>query len=77
MPAYVLTGFMERYYPASRDAHGAPLGDVQPGDVRDFEEPPDQWWVPADGTPAPDPAVEPDPEPVPDGPQPAPPAVIP
>ena len=84
MPEYVLTGFTGRYYPATRDAHGVPLGDVQPGARRDLDEPPDMWWVPADGTPAtePEPAPEPASEPEPPAfdvaaPQPAPPAVIP
>jgi len=74
------------YFPASRDARGVPLGDVQPGDVRDLDEPPDGWWVLADSQPVSDedraraamaaaqPADEP---PAPDGPTPAPPAVIP
>ena len=78
MPEYVLTGFMERYYPASRDAKGQPLGTVSPGDVRDLDEPPDMWWTPA--VPVSDEdraAMTADEPPAPDGPVPAPPAVIP
>ena len=81
MPAFVLTGFMERYYPASRDAHGVPLGTVSPGDVRDLDEPPDMWWTSAEPVSDEDRAREamaaqPEP-PQPDGPTPAPPAIIP
>ena len=79
MPRYRFAGPGPYYFPASRDAHGAPLGDVNPGDERDLDEPVGQWWVPADDdAPAVEAEAAPEPEPVqPDGPQPAPPAVIP
>lgn len=47
MQPLVHTRSVEWYYPASRDAKGQPLGIVQPGDVREFEEPPDRSWEPA------------------------------
>jgi len=82
MPSFELTG-PERVYPYARDVNGKPLGAVQPGDIRMFDEAPDSWWVPvvppggeAEETAA-EAEPEPAPEPVPDGPQPAPPAVIP
>ena len=80
---YRFAGPTSYYFPASRDSHGAPLGDVNPGDERDLDEPVGQWWVPADDGTAPAltqavPEPEPEPEPVqPDGPQPAPPAIVP
>lgn len=91
MPAFVFTGLVETAYPFDRDAEGRPVGAVQPGDVRDLDEPLDWQWAPAgDGGaggeqagPAEDPAGVSEtggpaaPAPVPDGPQPAPPAVIP
>ena len=86
MPLYRFAGPTPYYFPASRDARGAPLGDVNPGDVRDLDEPVGQWWVPADGTePAPwvtdedraRAAMAAAAETPPDGPVPAPPAVIP
>ena len=80
MPLYKFAGPISYYFPASRDARGVPLGDVQPGDVRDLDEPVGQWWVPAGDSPAaePEPVPEPasEPAPVPDGPQPAPPAIV-
>jgi hypothetical protein len=43
---YRFAGPTPYYFPASRDSHGAPLGDVNPGDERDLDEPVGQWWVP-------------------------------
>ena len=81
MPAFRFTGLVPFVYPESRDALGRNVGQVEPGDVREFAEAPDYMWVPADGAEAPtEPAeepAEPAPEPAPDGPQPAAPAVIP
>ena len=87
MPLYRFAGPTPYYFPASRDARGAPLGDVNPGDVRDLDEPVGQWWVPADSQGVSDedraraameaagePPAEP---PAPDGPVPAPPAIVP
>ena len=50
MQPFVHCRSVEWYYPASRDARNQPLGTVQPGDVREFDElfePPDNWWEPA------------------------------
>jgi hypothetical protein len=86
MPLYRFAGPGPYYFPASRDARGVPLGDVQPGDVRDLDEPVGQWWVPADGEPPPGPesdeeraraAMAAAAETPPDGPVPAPPAIVP
>ncbi len=82
MPAFRFDG-TARDYPFTRDAQGQNLGRVEPGDEREFEQAPDQWWVPAEpgsGEDAPgdgrDPggASEGD---APPPPVPAPPAVIP
>lgn len=89
MPSYQFTGLVETAYPFNRDAGGQPLGAVQPGDVRDLDKPLDWQWVPAgDGQAAAsglqnlagsetgilfvDAA-----SPAADGPQPAPPAIVP
>lgn len=48
MPQYRFAGPTAYDFPASRDARGIPLGTVEPGDVRDLDEPPGPWWVPAD-----------------------------
>lgn len=83
MPRYRFAAPLAYQFPASRDARGIPLGTVEPGDVRDLDEPPGLWWVPADAIPAAEGAAGggsgdgPVPSPVPDGPQPAPPAVMP
>ena len=61
---YRFAGPQPYYFPASRDSHGIPLGDVNPGDERDLDEPVGPWWVPADDTPPPAPWVtQPAPEP--------------
>ena len=86
MPLYRFAGPTPYYFPASRDTRGVPLGDIQPGDERDLDEPVGQWWVPADGTePAPwvtdedraRAAMAAAAETPPDGPVPAPPAIVP
>ena len=87
MPRYRFAGPGPYYFPASRDSRGVPLGDVNPGDERDLDDPVGPWWVPADSQPVSDedraraameaagePPAEP---PVPDGPVPAPPAIVP
>lgn len=56
MPTFRFDG-PARDYPFTRDAQGQNLGRVEPGDEREFEQAPDQWWVPADGE-TPDPAAE-------------------
>lgn len=91
MPSYELTG-PERVYPYVRDVNGQPLGAVQPGDVRMFDEAPDSWWVPVippstsetaasgEGSEAAADAPAPDPDPEPaaaPAPAPVPPAVVP
>jgi hypothetical protein len=45
MPAYVYTGPSPVVYPETRDAHDRHLGQVEPGDIRDFDEPPDSVWA--------------------------------
>jgi hypothetical protein len=86
MPEYEYHGPGERVYPETRDALGAHLGLVGPGDVRHLDEAPDQWWTPCEGAGEGDdagaaegdaPDLPDDPEPAPGGPVPAPPAVIP
>jgi len=92
LPSFELTG-PERVYSETRDVNGRPLGTVQPGDIRMFDEAPDSWWVPvippgageaassdeAAPADAPDaPAPDPASEPEPAAaPVPAPPAVVP
>ena len=50
MPSFEYTGpGGPRTYPETRDAHGVGLGTVQPGDVREFPEAPDQYWAPYEG----------------------------
>lgn len=44
MPEYESTAPYGMTYPESKDAQGRNLGLVQPGDIRDLDEPPDQWW---------------------------------
>lgn len=46
MPLHVFTGPIPYQYPDSRDTSGIHLGEVEPGDVRDLDAPPDRWWVP-------------------------------
>lgn len=79
MPRFVFTGLVSTTYPETRDAQDRPLGLVEPGDEREFDTAPDHQWAPADGQDesAPEPEPEPAPEPAADGPQPAPPAIIP
>jgi hypothetical protein len=49
MPAFEFTGPVAQVYPFTRDARDRPVGEVQPGDVREFDEAPDRMWVPSDG----------------------------
>ena len=44
MPEYVSTAPYGLNYTEGRDLQGRNLGLVQPGDIRDLDEPPDQWW---------------------------------
>ncbi len=82
MPPFVFRAPSPYDYPASRDARGVPLGTVQPGDVRNLDEAIDRWWVPVDGSEghgqdeSTEAAEGTAPDPAPDGPVPAPPAVI-
>ena len=70
MPLYRFADSLGRNYPGLRDAHGAHVGDVEPGDTRELDWPPDGRWVPADDDedaddedePAPAPELEPAPE---------------
>lgn len=43
MPEHVYTGY-GHIYPESKDASGAWIGTVEPGDIRDLDEPLDYWW---------------------------------
>jgi len=52
MPDHQFTGPYPLTYPESRDARGIPVGTAGPGDVRDLDEPLDQWWAPAPDSPA-------------------------
>ena len=45
MPEYRFCGEVPYDYPAIRDTASVPLGTVEPGDVRDLDEPPGPWWV--------------------------------
>lgn len=47
MPLFEFTGPGSMTYPETRDALDHPLGTVEPGERREFEKAPDQWWVPA------------------------------
>lgn len=48
MPEHFYTGEPGRY-PVLRDSTGLLVGDVKPGDTRDFGEPPDPHWLPVEG----------------------------
>jgi hypothetical protein len=48
MPDHFYTGAPGRCV-ALRDAAGLPVNDVEPGDIRPFEGPPDAWWLPVEG----------------------------
>lgn len=48
MPAFVFSGLIPTDYPFAKDAQGQNLGRVEPGDEREFNQAPDQWWVPAE-----------------------------
>ena len=72
MPEFVFRGLVPVTYPETRDALGVHLGTVEPGDVREFDKAPDQWWAPVTSSrDKPAPAAEPGPEPAEDSPQPA------
>ena len=45
MPAFTFSGLVATVYPFDRDATGQPLGEVQPGDVRDLDKALDWQWV--------------------------------
>jgi hypothetical protein len=49
MPSYRFVCPQAMAYTGLRDEHDVHLGQVNPGDVRDLNEAPDQWWVPAEG----------------------------
>lgn len=49
MPAFRFVSPQAMAYTSLRDEHDVHLGQVNPGDVRDLGEAPDQWWVPAEG----------------------------
>lgn len=44
MPDFTYDGPGVRFYTEGRDAQGRNLGEVEPGDIRDLERAPDQWW---------------------------------
>ena len=70
MPLYRFTDPIGRNYPGLRDSSGAHVGDVEPGDKRDLDYPPDGRWVPADGEAGNEDEPAPEPEPVPESPPP-------
>lgn len=47
MPPFRYIGPGSRFYPENRDALNRPVGAVEPGDEREFDTAPDQWWAPA------------------------------
>ena len=49
MPDYTYLGPGERFYDR-KDAQARNVGAVQPGDRREFDEAPDQWWALTDGS---------------------------
>jgi hypothetical protein len=59
MPPYRFAGPGPYDFPASRDTRGIPLGTVEPGDVRDLDEPIGPWWVPASDGQGAEPASSP------------------
>lgn len=74
MPRFVFDGPIAYQYPAIRDTSGIHLNEVEPGEVRDLDAAPDRWWVLVSDEAEPEPAAD---IPAPDGPQPAPPAIVP
>lgn len=44
MPDFTYSGPGVMFYPETRDATGHHLGAVCPGDIRDLDKAPDQWW---------------------------------
>ena len=74
MTEYRFAGQIPYDYPASRDTSSRPLGTVEPGDVRDLDEPPDIFWVLNDAAAAAaaEPAVAGVPQPVSPAPVPLP-----
>ena len=46
---WTMTDFVARDYPAHRDAYDVLLGTVQPDDVIERDEAPDQHWSPYEG----------------------------
>jgi hypothetical protein len=46
MPDFRYAGPGTRTYPETRDRYGVLVGTVEPGDVLELDEAPDQWWVP-------------------------------
>jgi len=49
MPEQIYIGLTTWYYPATRDARGFLLGEVEPDDIRDLDEAPDLKWRPVTG----------------------------
>jgi len=59
MPDFTYLGPGERFYDR-RDAQARNVGTVRPGDRREFDAAPDQWWALTDGGGSvPDPAAVP------------------
>lgn len=48
MSEFRYSGAYARHYPESRDARDLPIGEVQPGDTRELDEPLDGDWTPAE-----------------------------
>jgi hypothetical protein len=48
MSEFRFSGAYPRHYPESRDAQNLPVGQVEPGDTRDLDEPLDGDWTPAE-----------------------------
>jgi hypothetical protein len=86
LPAYEFSGLTSAVYPETRDANSRPLGTVDHGDRRFFDDgPPDGMWSevtgeqdpPADGEGPGGEGEAPPEDPAPQSGQPVPPAVIP
>lgn len=69
MPEYLYAGLTGMTYPESRDTTGVLIGDVEPGDTRDLDAPPDSYWqLAAPETPAGKRGKTPQPDPAAGGP---------
>jgi hypothetical protein len=77
MPEYTFDGPPGTTYPSSKDSAGVAVGTVEPGEIRDLDEPLDHWWRASDGEAAASPEASASPAATPPAlPQAAPPAQI-